>query len=117
MAQVAYDRTVAAADLTSPAGDRRVVTNTFDTYFGVTDPLGRQYRLSHVLGRRFWMAVFGITYAADELISGILKDVKDQAFNLNPDIVFLCDDTYLTESPTDEGGIQLAPGVYQPVSQ
>ena len=61
MAQVAYDRTVAARDLTSSVGDRRVVTNTFNTYFGVTNAAdGRPYRLSSVLGRRFWMAAFDI---------------------------------------------------------
>lgn len=58
MAQVAYDRTVAATDLTSTVGDRRVVTNTFDTYFGVTEAEGRQLRVSHVVGRHFWMTVF-----------------------------------------------------------
>ena len=60
MARVAYDRTVAARDQTSSLGDRRVVTNTFDTYFGVTYAGGRQYRLSNIIGRRFSMALFDI---------------------------------------------------------
>jgi hypothetical protein len=53
MAQVAYDRTVAASEMRSPPGERRVVTNTFNTYFGVTPADGRQYRLSNIIGRRF----------------------------------------------------------------
>ena|SRR6266480_6451311 len=53
MAQTAHDRTVAARDLTSPAGDRRVVTNTFNTYFGVAQ--GLSYRLSNIIGKRFWI--------------------------------------------------------------
>jgi hypothetical protein len=57
MAQVAHRRTVAARDQTSPAGDQRVVINTFNTYFGVTNAAdGRPFRLSSVIGRCFWMA-------------------------------------------------------------
>jgi hypothetical protein len=118
MAQVAYDRTVAARDQTSAAGDMRVVTNTFNTYFGVTNAAaGRSWRLSNVIGRCFWMAAFSI-YAADKLTLGVLKDIAGQTFNqLNPSILILCDDTYLTESTIDEHGQQLPPGVYQAVSQ
>jgi len=118
MAQVAYRRTVAARDGTSPPGEMRVVTNTFNTYFGVTNAVdGLPYRLSSVIGRRcFWMAAFSI-YAADKLILGVLKDIATQDFNLNPPIRIFCDDTYLTESTTDQNGVQLPQGVYQAVSQ
>jgi len=55
--------------------------------------------------------------ATDELTSGTLAEIKNQPFNLNPGITIACDDTYLTESTTDENGNQLPAGVYQPVSQ
>jgi hypothetical protein len=51
MAQVAYDRTVTASEMKSPAGEMRVVANTFYTYFG--DPADQKDRLSSVIGRRF----------------------------------------------------------------
>jgi len=64
MAQVAYDRTVAARDGTSAAGDQRVVSNTFITYFGAAAD-GRHFRLSNLIGRLFWMAAFDIMQLTD----------------------------------------------------
>lgn len=119
MARVAHDRTVAARDETSSLGDRRVVINNFNTYFGVEETGSRQYRVSSIIGGHFWMAVFGNRhYTANELTSGALQDINGGAFDdLIPGLLILCDDTYLTESTVDENGNQLPPGVYQPVSQ
>ncbi|SRR6266480_1711875 len=59
MAQVAYDRSVGARDGTS-LRDRRVVTFTFNTYFGIRqrDHLNR---LGSVIGRCFWIAIMQLT--------------------------------------------------------
>ena len=115
MAQVAYDRSVGARDATTPVRDRGIVAFTFNTYFGLTEP-GRSNRLGSIIGRCFWMASVR-RYVANESTSGILEDFKNEQFNLNPPLVFLCDDTYLTESTIGEAGNQLPVGVYQPVSQ
>lgn len=59
------------------------------------------------------MAIFGTTQLTS-LTSGSLWDI------MNLDLTGLtiaCDDTYLTESTTDEYGNPLPPGVTQPVSQ
>lgn len=53
MAQVAHARTVATVDLTSPAGDRRVVYNNYERFFGANTPGGSSFRVSMVVGRRF----------------------------------------------------------------
>ena len=54
MARVAYDRSAAARDGTSPPQEQRVVSYTFNTYFGILDfGRGRDYRISSVMGRRF----------------------------------------------------------------
>lgn len=50
MANTAYTRTTAARVMSSPPGDRRVVTNTFNSYFGVTPDTGRDFRISNVIG-------------------------------------------------------------------
>jgi len=53
IAQVARARTVAAFDLTSPPGDRRVVHNNFQWFFGANTLQGLDFRKLMVLGRRF----------------------------------------------------------------
>jgi hypothetical protein len=60
MAEVAYDRTVAAMLLSSSPSDRLVVLFTFQTYFSLFTEEGIENRKAVLLRRHFWMAVFGI---------------------------------------------------------
>jgi hypothetical protein len=69
IAQVAYTRSVGADTATSPAVDRRVVINNFETYFGGTTVVdGRTYRLSQVIGKVFLDGCVRY-HAANELTS------------------------------------------------
>ena len=69
MVQTAYDRSVAARDLTSPPGATRIVINTFNSYFGITPADGKDYRVENIIGNflddHFWH------YGTDEFNSRI----------------------------------------------
>src|SRR5262249_25505340 len=68
IAEAAYFRTSAARmrQSVSPR-DAAVVSRTFETYFILSQPVGARDRLTKLLGRRFWMAVFGTMQLTSQL--------------------------------------------------
>src|SRR5579871_2440713 len=76
IAEAAYSRTTAARTGQLPRLNSLLILWTFNIYFSLTQAVGARGRLTSVIGRRFWMTVFGIMQLTSQfqgisMISGI----------------------------------------------